>query len=273
MRKPFVYCYTRVSTLDQVDGHSLGDQSTRFLEKYARSLSEKYDLGCIIKDEGVSASKVPLFKRREGRKLRLVGDHVEGIIQPGDMIYFDKMSRGFRSVRDWSNCLDYFREAGVELSFGDIEGSGEGGGTAVSKLIMNILSTVCQFESDLKSEYALERNASAKYLGAPASGGKAPLGWKKVKRDGGTYLELCYLTRRLMQQIVKWRDEGRTYYWIQTQAECLWARIHGIDPPVGGHEDHRTAFYPWHFTNRSKIIKWEAAGRALMDKGELDKLP
>jgi len=161
---PKMAAYLRVSTVDQVQGHSLEAQHDLCLAKGA---DLNYEFGAewvperfgdlfvtpgIFSDNGVSASKVP-FLQRPAVRVMLQS------INPGDFIIANRLDRAFRSVKDFCDTLDMLIKCNVRLVVcdKDIDTSTPNGMALAQMLIV-----FSQWESAIKGQRFAEAAAVRK---------------------------------------------------------------------------------------------------------------
>lgn len=145
-----VFGYTRVSTEEQKKGTSLDLQDQRIREFHAQRYGGM-PYGTTLVDDGISAYKVALFDRPQGKLFK-------NILQKGDVVVFWNIDRAFRSMYDCVTSMQWFMNRGIRIVFMDqpeIEFD-----TMVGKLIVTILAWAAEFESRRKSERMKE---SCKY--------------------------------------------------------------------------------------------------------------
>jgi hypothetical protein len=148
-RNPKAVVYNRVSTLDQVSGVSLQVQEESGWRWFDANLVQLgIDRGEVLRDEGQSAMKIPLFQRENGRQL---GD--ETFITAGDHIIFLRFDRAFRSLPDFVLTMKNFVDRGIICHF--VHG-GFDMGTATGRAMANMMVTLAALESEIKSERLLE---------------------------------------------------------------------------------------------------------------------
>lgn len=155
--------YVRVSSDEQAkEGHSLGAQRAK-LEQYA----SLYDLEIveIVEDAGVSAKSID----RPGLA-RVLGALSDGRAQG---VLIAKLDRLTRSVKDLGSLLEkYFEQKFSLLSVADQIDTGTAGG----RLVLNVLTSVAQWERETGAERtaaALQHLKSQGYhVGAPGFGSK-----------------------------------------------------------------------------------------------------
>jgi putative DNA-invertase from lambdoid prophage Rac len=167
-----VYGYARVSTAEQVNGSSLGEQR-RQIEGIAMVRGAEVER--MFLDEGVSGS-IPFAQRSAGAELLAA-------VRPGDLVVAAKLDRIFRSARDALTQVEWFQEHRVDLILLDI-GMDPVTGTGVSKLFFTIMAAVAEFERERIGQRRREGMAAKKARGG-YTGGKPQFGWKAVgkKRD------------------------------------------------------------------------------------------
>lgn len=145
MRKVKVFGYIRVSNKSQQrEGHSLEAQQTMIFDYVRRSGIAVVDDGIVwIRDAGISASKTRTANRPGWRSM------TEQTTK-GSIVVASALDRVFRSVGDAALCLERLKAAGVELHTVDKGCVSKGG--AEANLQLNVLNSVAQFESELRSK-------------------------------------------------------------------------------------------------------------------------
>lgn len=144
MRKVKVFGYLRVSTKSQAEsGLSLETQKTLITDYVGRSGIAVVDDGIIwIKDAGISASKTRTANRAGWKAMSEQATK-------GSVVVASALDRVFRSVGDAALCLERLKASGIELHTVDKGCVSKGG--AEANLQLNVLNSVAQFESELKS--------------------------------------------------------------------------------------------------------------------------
>lgn len=145
MKKVKVFGYLRVSSKSQADnGSSLDTQKAMIADYVSRHGIAVVDDGIIWKsDAGISASKTRTEKR-PGWKAMLEE------ATKGSIIVAAALDRVFRSVGDAALTLERLKAAGVELH--TVDKGCVSRGDAAANLQLNVLNSVAQFESELKSK-------------------------------------------------------------------------------------------------------------------------
>jgi len=106
-------------------------------------------------------------------------------VREGDVLLVTRLDRFARSARDLHNILHTLTEKGV--GFRCVEQAGIDTTTSMGKLILGVLGSVAQFETELRKERQLEGIEQAKRRGA-YKGGKARIDAQRVKEmlsEGG----------------------------------------------------------------------------------------
>lgn len=217
------YGYMRVSDQKQVDsGLSLTAQREQ-LEKYfawlndSRKAAGKVELiwGDIFEDKAVSAFAIPFTQRAAGGALNVR-------VQPGDHIAMTKLDRGFRSTKDIiAVALDNWLARGVGVHLLDM---GVDLSTPIGALIVKVLATVAEFESEMKGERQRAVN-NVKVSRGLCMNAMTPVGTQRIGlravRDG--YFDV------LLGWFIHAHDvEGKT--WYQIARECRQNGIEGSTP-------------------------------------------
>lgn len=148
------YCYIRISTDKQE------------YDRQADILKERgyYDnVNCEYIEETYTGktTKRPVFDNL-----------IHNIIQKGDTIVATELSRISRSVKDWSELIDYLlykKQVNVIIFKENMNLKANGNMDAMTKLILNISAIFAQFERDIISERTRE-SLKAKKINGTKSG-------------------------------------------------------------------------------------------------------
>ena len=189
------------------------EQCQRYFD-YLKTLPAYADVtwGGLFRDEVQSAYK-QFAHRPEGKRLLAA-------LEPGDHIVLAKLDRGFRSMIGMSKQLEDWDSKGIRVHIVDLQIDT---GTPNGRLLLNIVGTVAQWNSQLKSERIREIKARAKLFGHYV-GGHVPLGFK-VSRRWGKYLYRYPAARAFMQHVVRLRDDQKmTWPAITLEIERLVAK-------------------------------------------------
>lgn len=181
--------YSRVSTVEQVDGSSLDTQ---------RKALEQFGATAFYPDEGISGS-VPLSQREMGEEL--LAD-----AQPGDTIVATKLDRMFRSARDALVMAEHLEDRGVKLVLLDISRDPVNAG-GVGKLIFTILAAVAEMERTRIRDRVKEGRQAKKARGGHM-GGVAPFGWRVVGSGKAAVLEEVPSQQAALVTIRQAKDAG-----------------------------------------------------------------
>jgi DNA invertase Pin-like site-specific DNA recombinase len=134
--------YARTSTLEQLAG----------LEAQQRDLTE---YGC----EKVYTEQVSSVAERDQLDAAL------GILRPGDKLVVTKLDRLARSVQHLGQIIDRVNAAEASLVILDMGGTAVDTSNSTGKLILNVMSSVSQFEREMMLERQREGIAKAKAEG------------------------------------------------------------------------------------------------------------
>lgn len=168
--------YSRVSTLGQVEGEGLGVQRER-IEGWCRF--QGIPLRAIEEDAGISGAATdnrPAFKRAIRSALELGRDGI---------LVVAKLDRLGRNALDVQETLALLLDAGVRVvSLGDGVDSTSGMGSAILKLLTNILATFAELEKETIRQRLLDGRRRAdrehrRYASEPRYG-------RKIDGDGRT---------------------------------------------------------------------------------------
>ena len=158
--------YIRVSTKEQLQGYSL-----IFQERECKAFAERNDMKVlkVFSERGESAKTT---KRPELQKLlEYITENKKGI----DVIIVHKIDRLSRNVYETSNLGLIFSRLGIELK----SATEHFDNTAVGKLTANILSSMAQFDNDVRSERTSKGMKEALFTGRWVH--RAPMGYKSQK--------------------------------------------------------------------------------------------
>lgn len=186
-----IYAYARVSTDRQEN--SAEAQSARLLAYCEQS---GLPFGGLFVDQDQSAYKIPIARRREGKKLC-------DALSPGDTLVFTKIDRVFRSMRDQCNTLANWAEQGLKVVILDIPIQYD---EPFGRAMLETMGSHAQLESALKGQRIREVNAYLKANNLPY-GGARPFGWLVVNNR---YVP-CESERKLGQRVLGMRRAGSTY--------------------------------------------------------------
>lgn len=190
-----VYGYARASTLEQED--TLEVQLAQLKREWEYRWKEKGYLwaGCYT-DAGISGN-TPLRQRPLGVKMC-------ALLQPGDVVIFTKLDRGFRNVRDLLNVMEWFdlRQVGAVIMDCAVDTK-----TAAGRMFITILGAFAEFERARIAERVREAAERRRQKGRPISG-KPPYGYRYNGKPGKKYFVRDDYVRSVGAQIVDWVDRG-----------------------------------------------------------------
>lgn len=201
-----VFGYVRASTDEQKI--TLFEQENGIRAMYhARYAKEGYKFGKIFVDSGVSGS-VPLGRRPQGHLLLKE-------LEPGDMVVFQKIDRGWRSIQDFATSVQRFRIRQIRLAFvnTDIDTGGPAG-----MMVAQMLAVFAEFERAMISERMKAVHRHKRRLGKLH--GTNPYGYMKKVTGGGRKKYVPDLvTRALISKFISWYEQGWTYAQIFKHVE------------------------------------------------------
>ena len=204
--------YVRVSTARQLGGNSPAAQIAaivEFAERRGLDLGDavtveiggqQHESRSRIVVEGASAFEND-FRDRPG------GDFISRKLARGDTVIFTRLDRGFRRTIDALVQCEAWDKAGVRVVFAtmDIDTS-----TAAGRLLLRVLASVAEMESDIRSDRQLESRAAllAKNPAALLNGKRAWAGFRFEGEDQKTRTLVPDDSRRwLMDQVYElWHD-------------------------------------------------------------------
>lgn len=162
-----MYGYCRVSS-DKQD-NSLAAQASR-LEEFAKQAGLELFQPLFV-DEDVSGS-LPLKRRAQGQRLW-------DIVQPGDIVVFTKLDRGFRNMVDAATTLQVLSQVGVQMRILDLPMDLS---TPEGRLIFHQFAAFSQFERERIGQRIRESMLHLKKAGKAYASAR-PYGWVRKGRD------------------------------------------------------------------------------------------
>jgi DNA invertase Pin-like site-specific DNA recombinase len=165
-----IYAYTRVSTIEQASGSSLGEQLSK-AKGAAMMMGSEVDQAFI--DTGVSGSTA-LRERPAGNRLLDTAKH-------GDIIIVAKLDRIFRSAADALTMVEELKDRGIDLIVIDM-GLEPVTRNGASKMFFGMMACVAEFERSRIKERQAE-GMKAKRAKQGFIGGKRPFGYQ-IQGDG-----------------------------------------------------------------------------------------
>ncbi len=206
-----VYIYTRVSTLDQVEGSSLAEQSRKC---QGAAMMAGHEVAATFTDAGISGG-VALAERPEGGKLA-------AMLRPGDVVIVAKIDRCFRSAADALTTVQGWQAEGVSLVVAEF-GAEPVNANGTAKLLFGILAMVAEFEKGLIKERMTMGRAAKKAKGGHI-GGSAPFGFRKVGQGKGAMLEPIPAEQAAIADMRDWQAEGLSLRTIAGKVQ----EVHGL---------------------------------------------
>lgn len=186
-----IFGYVRVSTDRQEN--SAEAQSARLLAYCEES---GLPFGGLFVDQDQSAYKIPMARRREGKKL------LDALSQ-GDTLVFTKIDRCFRSLQDQCNTLAKWEEQGIKVVILDMPIQYN---DPYGRCTLAVIGSTSQLASELTGQRVREVNAYLKANNLPYSISR-PLGWVVVN---GRYA-VCESERELGRRVMQMRKDGFTF--------------------------------------------------------------
>lgn len=175
-RQPHVICYGRQSRDDVMQPFSEQTQEAQ-LDKYVQyrfaSLTDAVVVPSFI-DIDTSAS-IPLFERKEGRKVNL-------ILERGDHFVTPKVDRAFRCSKDAAICCELLQARGVNIHFLDLMIDTT---TAGGRFALSVMVAASQMERCRTSERIRETFDRLRAQGRPAFGA---IGWLRIGKKEAAQL-------------------------------------------------------------------------------------
>lgn len=219
---PKVHGYLRVSTADQADsglGLAAGREAIRKEYEY-RWKDQGFAFGTVFEDAAVSGAK-PLRSRVGGLRL-------SNALEPGDVVIFPKLDRGFRNTEDLLSTVRVWQERQIRVVFLDISIDTA---TDVGRMVMGIMGLVAEFERARICQRSTEAVHQAMKRGALV--GAPPWGCRVRGPKGKRYYEVIPEDLAAGKIIVAWKLAGHSYDAIRKHlaSQGVWARWKKCDPP------------------------------------------
>jgi len=186
--------YIRVSKGEQAVDHLSPEHQRACTEGFWREKLEKDGVrwGEWIGDEGVSAYKRPLFKRRRGRRLLK-------LLQPGDHLIATTFDRVFRSCSDFCACFPILKNLGVTLHLLNSPFDPE---SANGRAMAQMMAVFAEWESGAKSERILAIFKMMRAEGRLLTG-QRPRGYKIIYRTR-LGVDRAFLSPDWQERAVMW---------------------------------------------------------------------
>lgn len=162
-----VYAYTRVSTIEQIEGTSLADQAERIT---AQATALHLPTPAVVADAGVSGS-IPLAERPGGSEML---DRAER----GDTIIALKLDRMFRDASDALNVAKELKARGVDLILMDLS-TEPVNGDGVGKVLFTMMAAFAELERTRIAERTRSGRVAKRASGGHI-GGTTPFGYTKI---------------------------------------------------------------------------------------------
>jgi len=180
------------------NGYGLAAQEAEIRKYVAYKGLELVDL---YREEGVSG-----YQKDRPALDRLLADAKAGRF---GVTVFPSIDRAGRSVKDVIEIDRTLREHGVDTVF---LREGVDTSTATGQLFRNIMASLAEFEGRLIYE-RLSKGKRQKAAQGGYVGGWLPYGY----RNGDGRISVAPEEAKVVEQVFRWRAEGRTPYWIATR--------------------------------------------------------
>ena len=145
----------------------------------------------VFYDPKTSARHVPFLERTAGEDL-------DRVLKRGDHVVFAYLDRGYRAVLDFSQLMEDWKDRGITVHFANL---GVDLSTPAGMLVANIMASVAQGESDLKSERNKAIAAHLRRLGRPTNP-KRPAGLRVIGKPGDRYFAPFPEERKLLDTAI-----------------------------------------------------------------------
>jgi DNA invertase Pin-like site-specific DNA recombinase len=212
-----IFCYCRVSTVEQVDGTSLDEQERRCRLVAQLRSAGAYDVA-VFRDAGVSGG-IPLPERPAGKEML-------SSIKSGDIVIASKLDRMFRSALDALSMLELFKVKKVDLILSDLSSDPITGG-GVGQLMFGILAQFADFEKQRINTRTQEGRRAKRAKGGHVAGA-APYGYRVEGQGRAAMLVPDEVEQKAVQLICDWWKRG---FRAGTIRRVVWQ--HGCRPREG----------------------------------------
>lgn len=202
----------RVSTAEQAEGTSLGEQERR-CRGAAMAISAEEPV--IYRDIGVSGA-TPLKSRPAGGRLWRE-------LEPGDTVIAAKMDRLFRSARDALEASESMAKRGVNLVLMDM-GADPVNGDGVGRLYFTIMAAMAEFERARIAERMAEGRKAKQAKGGFLGGKSAKYGYVRIGSGKSATLAEVPAEMAVLETVRSLRSEGRTLTGIAEHLESVGVR-------------------------------------------------
>ena len=210
------FIYTRVSSVQQLDGMSL-DAQMETCAAYLRLLKQKGEWTEgrweVVREQ--CSGSLPFRQREKGRVLFEQ-------LRRGDTLVCAKLDRAWRSASDALATIDELKKRGVAVHLVDLNGNVTDG---ISKLVFTIMSAVAAWERSRIGERVREAKREAARQGFYV-GGKVPWHQRQVKMRGGK-VKLVDDEKRaaIVKELRVWRQAGVPLRECQLRVAALGEKI------------------------------------------------
>lgn len=207
-----LYGYTRVSTVEQVNGTSLEEQARKI---HGVAMMRGDEVTAVFSDKGVSGS-VMLALRPEGGKL-------SASLKAGDTVVVAKLDRIFRNAADALVTAQEFKDRGIDLIIADI-GTDPVTQNGASKMFFGMLALMAEFERERIKERQADGQRAKKERGG-FNGGRRPFGYRVQGQGKDSVLIEHPAEQQALQKIHQMRADGAS---LRAIATALQADGHAI---------------------------------------------
>jgi DNA invertase Pin-like site-specific DNA recombinase len=181
-----IWGYCRVSLAPPA--MPLAEQASR-ITSYASSQLADHEYVGFTSDDGAGAVPIKFHDRPNAAKLSYS-------MERGDHLVIAQLHRGFRTLRDFVECLRGWQQRGIEVHVLDLNWITD---DAVSAL------------ADWEDYVRRESSSAARKAKGVKGGNQIRYGWQWRGRVGNKRLVPCEKERAAIRAILKMRDEGFTF--------------------------------------------------------------
>lgn len=252
-----VHIYIRCSSQEQADSGLGLEAQLSIATSYRDQIIETrtgLSIGEVYCDAGVSAFKMPMATRPQGKRL------CESV-QPGDHVVFLRLDRAFRSTTDMLLTTKFWLENAITPHFADSSMPMDFS-TPQGRIFLTILSSFGELESQMTSVRIREAKEILRNRGLQYSC-NCPLGFKTVKdRNKRLRVVLDFHTAALCrychEQLA--RKDGPKMPELIRRIDCMLCRRLGITPVKSTGGDYYHIKRPEYVVERPGSVKETVGG-------------
>ena len=213
---PTCYFYFRQSHPDSFKAGNSRQTQEEICQRYYEFRVQPLGIprGPVFYDPKTSARHVRFLDRKAGSELNR-------LLQRGDHIVFAYLDRRYRAVLDFAQLMEDWKLRGITVHFANLSVDLS---TPTGMLVANIMASVAQGESDLKSERNLEICAFRRRANRPTNG-ERKFGYRRAGPKGDRQFVPFTAERDVMARIIQLHDGGFTWKEVSIIVEGMSEKI------------------------------------------------